>query len=410
VSAVLRAPALPPAAGAELTLLVPPNRTPGVFRLDRLAWGGSAQPPAYTLDGVVLKVAQPPAGAWELRLGYTLSLPPREDPLGYTPRQLNLCDWYPYLPPYRADRGWLVNQPGAVGEYTLPASADYRVTLTVPDPPANLTVAASTAADAPPPAASETPAAGVTYTYTQPGARSFSLSLSPEYAVQTQSGGGFDVSVYAFPEHAAAARASAQASLQALAIYTRLFAPYPRAHLAVVESLFRDGMEYDGLYFLGWEYFQSFDGSPQNYLTALSAHETAHQWWYAQVGSDPAGEPWLDEALATYSELLYYENTQADLRDWWWDFRVYRFDPGGAVNSPTSAFSSFRPYVNAVYLRGALYLRDLRGLLGDDRFFAALRAYAAAGRGQWMTAADFFGQIAGYSDPKFAPLKSEYFR
>ena len=37
------------------------------------------------------------------------------------------------------------------------------------------------------------------------------------------------------------------------------------------------------------------------------AHLLAHQWWGSAVGNDPAREPVLDEALAGWSALLYYE-------------------------------------------------------------------------------------------------------
>jgi aminopeptidase N len=36
-------------------------------------------------------------------------------------------------------------------------------------------------------------------------------------------------------------------------------------------------------------------------------HETAHQWWYSMVGNDQILEPWLDESLADYSEVVYYD-------------------------------------------------------------------------------------------------------
>lgn len=45
---------------------------------------------------------------------------------------------------------------------------------------------------------------------------------------------------------------------------------------AVWSRLTLAGMEYDGLYFLGREYFATYDGTPHNYLSALAAHETAH--------------------------------------------------------------------------------------------------------------------------------------
>jgi aminopeptidase N len=43
------------------------------------------------------------------------------------------------------------------------------------------------------------------------------------------------------------------------------------------------------------------------YLKALIAHETAHQWIPFLIGSDQNDEPWLDEAFAVYSEVLYHE-------------------------------------------------------------------------------------------------------
>jgi hypothetical protein len=52
-------------------------------------------------------------------------------------------------------------------------------------------------------------------------------------------------------------------------------------------------------------------------------------------------EPWLDEALSIYSELLYYERYYADLVDWWWDFRVRRFHPVGWLKSTTYDHSGF---------------------------------------------------------------------
>jgi len=48
-------------------------------------------------------------------------------------------------------------------------------------------------------------------------------------------------------------------------------------------------------------------GTVLNNLIDIGVHETAHQWWFASVGNNQALEPWLDEALATYSERLFYE-------------------------------------------------------------------------------------------------------
>jgi aminopeptidase N len=170
------------------------------------------------------------------------------------------------------------------------------------------------------------------------------------------------------------------ATAQALELYAARFAPYPHRQLTSVEAEFADGMEYDGLYFLGREYYAAYNGEPTGYLSMLSAHETAHQWWYGLVGNDPALDPFLDEAFATYSELLFYEHYYPHLVDWWWQYRVQRFAPAGCVNSTIYDHTGFRSYVNAVYLRGALMLHDLRQEMGEDQFAAFLRNYSTDNR------------------------------
>ena len=42
------------------------------------------------------------------------------------------------------------------------------------------------------------------------------------------------------------------------------------------------------------------------------AHLVAHQWWGVAVGNDPAREPVLDEALSSWSSLIYYRNTYGE--------------------------------------------------------------------------------------------------
>ena len=48
-----------------------------------------------------------------------------------------------------------------------------------------------------------------------------------------------------------------------------------------------------------------------NYLMdPLITHEVAHQWWYNVVGNNVIDDPWLDEALATYSYVIYLEEAE----------------------------------------------------------------------------------------------------
>src|SRR5690606_6507172 len=101
-----------------------------------------------------------------------------------------------------------------------------------------------------------------------------------------------------------------------------LFGVYPHERMLVVQGDFPDGMEFSGLVFVSTDWFKSFKGETGSYLTLITIHEVAHQWWYMRVGNDPALSPWLDEALATYSEYLFMEEYYPSLKEWWWQFRV----------------------------------------------------------------------------------------
>jgi aminopeptidase N len=212
-----------------------------------------------------------------------------------------------------------------------------------------------------------------------------------------------------FPEHRTAGEAATAATADALKLYAEVFGPLGDKSLAVVEAEFPDGMEYDGLYFLGQSYFEVYFGGPQNFLTTLSAHETAHQWWYGLVANDQALEPWLDEALSTYSERLFYENYYPELVDWWWEFRVDLYAPEGSVDSAIYDYDGFRPYVNAVYLRGAQFLEAARELVGEDAFFATMQDLIARNSYNQVTTADFFRLLEANTEADLASLRQMYF-
>jgi len=206
------------------------------------------------------------------------------------------------------------------------------------------------------------------------------------------------VELYYFdnPQAASALNAPRHALLtaaDALALYEELFGPYPYPRVVVVQGDFPDGMEFSGLVFVGDAWFKIWGGGVAEWLTVITAHEIAHQWWYAQVGSDQGRHPYLDEALSIYCELLFFERYYPENLDWWWDFRVRQYEPAGYVDAAAYDFYSVRDYINAIYLRGALMIEALRDDLGDEVFLAWLRQYAGQGRGRIMTPADLWSLL-----------------
>jgi len=229
------------------------------------------------------------------------------------------------------------------------------------------------------------------------------------YEVTRTQVGDTTVLGYAFPIHSAAGKRTLQVTAESLALFNQMFALYPRQTLSVVEADFLDGMEFDGMYFLSNGFYNLFSGQPADYLTAIAAHETAHQWWYARVGNDQALEPWLDEALCTYSERLYFENASPDALDWWWTFRVNYYEPSGWVDGSIYNPEGYRAYRDAVYLNGAVFMEELRKTIGDESFFDFIQDYAEQNTNKIATADDFFAILEEHTTKDLSELISRFF-
>ncbi len=384
----------------ELVLLVDAIRHGATFSLESLNLIDGEQISDYSFSDSLLNVplskALEPGGQIALSLHYKLSLPNLAGPLGVSNRQSNFSDWYPYVPPRTEESGWLVHAPAKVGEHLVYDSADFVVRIQLENAPNELQIAA------PAPAARE----GQTLVYQFKAARRFSWSASEHYNVVESVVQDVALSAYVFPEHRPAGLAALNLIGDALGIFQELFGPYPYESLAIVEAQFPDGLESDGLFFLSEAFFENYSEGRQNFLSTLSVHELAHNWWYGAVGNDQALEPWLDEALSIYSEALFYEMAHPDLLDWWWQFRVLDYSPEGTVASSIYEHDSFASYVHAVYFRGALFLNEMRQLMGEEAFFAFLRDYRDLGDNRILTGEDFFRLLIDYD---IAALASDYF-
>lgn len=392
----------------EISLVVEPQRFPDAFHLQEFKLNGRPVT-GYTLNNGRLDLPLPEslaAGqALTLELRYRIQLPSRYGAFGFTSLQANFHNWYPFFPPYIPGEGWLIHSHSAVGEYLVYPTADFEVSISNPQP--EITVAA--------PNLKTTD--GDTRTYRLEAARSFMWSASPYWQVSGQMVDEVQVQVYYFTEHAAAGEHLLREVSKALQIYQELFGPYPFSTLSAVEFNSLDGMESDALYFISYGYFNSYDSETleydpkfQNYLTIIGVHEICHNWWYSQVGNDQALEPWLDETLSTYCELLYYQRTNSALTTWWWDFRVKQYEPAGWVDATVYDYYDSQSYINATYLQGVTMMRNLRASMGDQAFFAALREYAESGKGRIMSATDFWAVMEAHTDNDLIPLREKFFK
>jgi hypothetical protein len=386
----------------ELLLVVQPNWNAGVFSVSAIQLAGG-QVGEYQLDGGILRLALatplPDGCELSLRLEYHLDLPERAGVFGYTEDQLVLTDWFPFIPPYVLGQAWLVHHPGQYGEHLVYPAADFSVTVELANSPENVMIAAPAPADV----------EGNRYHYALAGARTFSLAVLNAYSLQTQQFNGIQVSVYSKRATLREVESAMGTALASLQIFERVFGPYPFQSLAIVQIEMYDGMEYDGIFFLSEEVFGTFNWGPGNMLVHMVAHETSHNWWFSQVANDQAMEPWLDEALATYCELLFYEVAYPNYVDWWWVFRIEQYEPQGFVDVSIYTHTNYEAYRQAVYLQGVRFLHSLRERMGDEAFFAFLRMYLEQGRYRVMTGEDFFALLEDQFSVEVDDLLAEYF-
>ena len=308
----------------------------------------------------------------------------------------------------------------------LASLADFDVTVTFTDG-ANPKVAASgveiggqPAIVTPTPTAAVTPSVTNTPAPTSSGivtrqfvlqeGRTFALSMSDHFKVAQKTVGDVTVFSYYFGLYDAPGEAMLQTTVEAMQIFSERFGPYRHKTLTAVQGDFNDGMEFSGMYFISRDYFNLYKGTPENYLVAIAAHETAHQWWFDAVANDQALEPWLDEALATYSEHIYYETIYPELVDWWWGYRYFEFQQAGYVDTQIYDGGGQRPYWDKVYLTGARFFEDLRKQVGDEIFFTFLKNYYNQSVGRQVTSADFFRVFRETTAADITPLLIKYFK
>lgn len=397
------------------------NRWNGVFTLNGASLSGDAELAAYELTGkaLTLELAAPlrPGCAVDLVFDYRLIAHPIGESgatafsgyLGYSERQFNLGNWL-LTAAVRRDGEWVTREATVIGEQTVLDVADWIVDLELVEAPEGVVLAAP---------GSSVQITPTFWRYRHPNARDFTVSMSPLFSVETRDANGIAVELYSFAgaDTDGAVDAGAHAldvAARSLSMYADLFGPYPAERFVIVEGDFPDGMEFTGLVFVSGDWFRTYTGSPASYLTMITVHEVSHQWWYARVGSDQALTPWLDEALATYSEYIFFEEYYPQFKDWWWRQRIERFVTadyrGPQVDSTVYEFGRIRDYINAVYLRGARLLHDLRGDLGTDAFFDWLRRYATAGTDRVVGPALWWSLLTPEQFAQTAATRSSYFR
>lgn len=220
--------------------------------------------------------------------------------------------------------------------------------------------------------------------------RDFMISAA-QYRLASSDVDGIRVNSWYRPGSEAGGQAALQAAAAALRAFNKRYGPYPLRELDVVEIDARTflGVEYPGLIMIEHRLY----GQPDA-LAVTVAHEVGHQWWYSQVGNDVQTEAWLDEALASYSQVVYREETagpEAAERELDGFRQRYAAIVAAGADAPvaqrTADFSN-RSYFVLVYGKAVLFVQALRERIGEAAFDRFLHDYYAQHRYGIATGAD----------------------
>ena len=169
--------------------------------------------------------------------------------------------------------------------------------------------------------------------------------------------------------------------------FTGLFGIAPYANLTVVEtdSGAPNGYPAPGILFL------SPGGIGRQVNPNLLANQISRQWWEEEISPVSRDHLWLENGMATYSEALWTEHDKGAAA-----FETRMKDEAVSAltvdNVPVIQAGREEDYSNELWAltgsKGAVVLNMLRYIVGDDKFYAALKAYVQANAWKSVTTED----------------------
>lgn len=292
-------------------------------------------------------------------------IPKKEDRFGYNKIGYNLGYFFPIQSIY--DKGRWVNHPYyETGECTYTECTTFDVKVTAPEGYTIITTGELVTEE------------GNVSTFHAENVRDFTMVISDKYEVVSTEYQGININSYYVSGSEANGKIVLNTAKDAIDVYTSSIGSYPYKSLDAVEVSLSGagGMEYPQLIMIDEKCYRSREMT----LKLVTAHETAHQWFYGIIGNDSYEEAWIDEGMATYLEIVYFEKADKDyaerLLNQSVSKEVYSDKSTGdrlqAINQSVSDFNNDFLYVTTVYNRAGQFLVTLRNVIGLEAYNEAL--------------------------------------
>ena len=228
----------------------------------------------------------------------------------------------------------------------------------------------------------------VTYKYNLKNARSFTLVLSKDFKHLTNTDTGIPINYYYYDDNNP--ESSLEYAVKSLNLFKTIYGEYAFENYTVVQTKFvQGGMEFSSFSMIS-------DNLEEKAYGEVIVHETAHQWWQAGVGNNEIEYGFLDEGLAEYSVVCFYENypeyglNRAQLiKSSETTYKTYCTVSDKLFgNVDTSMIRSLKDfiseyeYVNLAYVKPCIMYDNLRTTIGDQKFFESLKKYYSENLGE----------------------------
>lgn len=163
-------------------------------------------------------------------------------------------------------------------------------------------------------------------------------------------------------------------TVKAFQFMSKHFGKYPYEKFSVIQGG-DGGMEYPmGTLITGNRSFGS--------LVGVTVHEFVHMWYYGVLATNEARYPWMDEGFTTYTSALTMDhlfnggNTENPHRG---SYRSYfnNIDAGKqeALDTHADHYETNQGYGVASYSTGAVFLNQLRYIIGGETFDSGMKRY-----------------------------------
>ncbi|HET9834998.1 MAG TPA: M1 family aminopeptidase [Rhodanobacteraceae bacterium] len=226
--------------------------------------------------------------------------------------------------------------------------------------------------------------------------------------------------IYYDPQHPYDVSRMFKAMKLALDYYTQHFGPYQFRQLRILE--FPDYSAF-AQSFANTVPFSEAIGfiadlrkpSDIDYVTYVTAHETAHQWWAHQaIGARVQGVTMLDESLAQYSALMVMKHLYGATR--MRKFLKYELDrylsgrAGERIKEMPLALVENQQYIH--YRKASVIFYALADYIGEDKVNAALRTWLDKVRFQqppYTDTRDLIAALRAEAGPQYQDLITDFF-